>query len=138
MAKKVITFKATGALQKKLEALKDNKELRYKINQKIAELCDPYVPYESGDLASNTVITDKGITYKQPYARYQYWGKLMLSPTGSAFAHTDEKKHPTGIPLSYSHAVHPLATSEWDKAMLRDKSATLNRAVGQYIRKAMK
>lgn len=147
MARMTIKFKPTNLLQKRLEALKDDKELRYKINNKIAELCDPYVPYDLGGLSSDITVTDKGVRYTQPYARYQYYGKVYGPniPWRDEFGNitgfsslAGEKKHPTGATMNYNTTTHPLATSYWDKAMLRDKSDTLNRAVGQYIRKAMK
>lgn len=64
----------------------------------LAKRCDPYVPFLEGPLSQTVRVTPDGVTYIQPYARYQYYG--------TEFNHT----------IDY----HPLASAMWDKAMMRD------------------
>lgn len=81
------------AIQAKVESLLDD-ETMLKINQLFADMCDPYVPFKTGALADVTV-TPQGVKYTVPYAKKQYYGEFQ-----------------------HNLAVHPLATSFWDRVML--------------------
>ena len=48
-----------------------------------------------------------------PYAHYQYMGELYLTEDGRSWAHSGEKKYPTGRPLHYDANGHPEATDHW-------------------------
>lgn len=76
---------------------------RLKINETIADMCDPYVPYISGNLAHDIVISPDGIEYSAEYAEKVYNGRW-----------------------EHSKQVHPLASSQWDKVMLEDHEEELN------------
>ena len=55
-----------------------------------------------------------------PYAKYQYYGKLMVSSTtGSAWS-KGKKKVLTDVDLKYSESKHPLAGAFWFKRMVAD------------------
>lgn len=82
---------------------------------------DPYVPLRTGPLKNTRVIAPDSVTYRGPYAQYQYYGKLMLAPSGSAFAHKGERKQLTTRDLTYSGA--PKRGPFWDKRMWADKKA---------------
>lgn len=80
------------------------------IDNEVLRRNEPYVPMslgqgggalkKSGTLA--TVIGSGEIVYDAPYARYTYYGKLMVSEkTGSAWAKQDEKKVVTDKDLTY-------------------------------------
>ena len=98
------------ALQAQLAEV-NNPTTMLAIHNTLAKYCDPYVPFLNGPLSQTIVVTDKGVVYTQPYARYQYFGY--------GFDHT----------LDY----HPLASSYWDKAMLRDKRVEFNHEVKDII-----
>lgn len=83
------------AVKGKLEALLDDETL-LNINQLFADMCDPYVPFKTGAL-SDVKVTPQGVDYDVPYARKQYEGEFQ-----------------------HNLAVHPLATSFWDKVMLSE------------------
>lgn len=87
----------TRNIKHKLENLLDSKTM-IEIYNLYAKKMDPYVPFLEGPLSQTFEVTPIGVKYIQPYARYQY--------NGTEFNHT----------LDY----HPLASAEWDKAMLRD------------------
>src|SRR5699024_10418383 len=47
----------------------------------------PYVPALTGSLDQRTRVDENQIIYPGPYARYLYYGKLMVDPTtGSSYA----------------------------------------------------
>jgi hypothetical protein len=95
------------------------------IASQVKRLCDPYVPMQQGVLKNNATIAADGssIVYTQPYAHYQYYGKVMA---GRA------PKHYTGDDLTYHGAMRG---AEWDKRMLADKSKDLERSVDAYIKR---
>lgn len=64
-------------------------------NQVITD-SNPYVPFQSGDLRRSairgTVPGEGEIVWDSPYARYQYYGKVMIGPP---------PKELTDMPLQY-------------------------------------
>ena len=92
----------------------------------VKRFCDPYVPMQQGLLKNQAVIASDGsqLIYTQPYAHYQYYGKVMA---GRA------PKHYTGDDLTYHGA--PMRGPNWDKRMLADKSQDLERSLDAYIKK---
>lgn len=106
-------------------------------------LMTPYVPADNLVLAKNTRIYVEGghgvVHYISVYAQYQYHGNMMVSKeTGSPYAKYGERKVLNGRDLKYSKARHPLATSEWDKAMMTARRNDLIRAVQSYIGRGIK
>lgn len=73
------------------------------LSSELMRLSDPYVPFDRGALKNSAKIdTDgKGIIYDTPYARYHYYGKLMVDPTTGkgCFVFKDKK---TGNIVKYS------------------------------------
>ena len=99
---------------------------------------DPYVRASNLVLAKNVSLYSEGdygvVEYRSPYAHYQYKGVLYVSSkTGSPWAREGEYKVSTGKSLKHSTFKHPLATSEWDKAMKKTRGSDLARAVQRYI-----
>lgn len=70
----------------------------------------PYTPFDSGTLAATVDLQDDSITYKSPYAKYQYYGKVMI---GKA------PKEVTDKDLKYNGA--PTRGAFWDKKMWGDR-----------------
>lgn len=100
-------------------------------------LMDPYVPADTMALAQNTrVYVESGngiVEYMSPYAHYQYKGELYVSSsTGSPWS-LGEYKVPAGRPINHSKFRHPLATSEWDKAMYTARKGDLTAAMQRYV-----
>lgn len=101
---------------------------------------DPYVPADNLILAQNVSIYTEGghgiVEYRSPYAHYQYKGEVYVSSiTGSPYATHGEYKVPTGKKLNHSTFRHPLATSEWDKAMITARRDDLVKSMQNYIRR---
>ena len=95
-------------------------------------LMNPFIPMDSGMLRRNkTYPSNHGIKYTSPYAKYQYYGKLMLTKNGSSWASLGEKKVNTSKNLKY----HTSGTGpKWDKLMLQRRKDDLVKDVENYIK----
>lgn len=75
---------------------------------------DKFVPALTGSLAQRAHIEESTIVYPDPYARFLYYGKVMIyAPTGSTWAPRYEHKVVTGRDLVMNKSMHPLASSHW-------------------------
>lgn len=96
----------------------------------------PYTPMRSGFLMKSPVLGTKigsgRIFYASPYARFQYYGFVMVSQlTGSPYARQGESKVLTTRPLTYSQARHPKAQRRWFEVMKQDKKEAILRGAQQ-------
>lgn len=100
---------STAAILKKRGLGSDFSARRHLANT-VKRLSDPYVPMQQGPLKNTAQIEAdaKSIIYGQPYARYQYHGKLMV---GRA------PKRLTNIDLDHHGA--PMRGPFWDKRMMQ-------------------
>ena len=99
-----------------------------------------YTPMQNGILMKVAVLGTKigsgRIYYNSPYARYQYYGKLMVSSvTGSAYAKSGESKVLTDKDLKYNTSRHPLAQRLWFEAMKSDKKEQILRGAAAVARR---
>lgn len=77
----------------------------------------PFVPALTGSLSNRTQVKGDTIIYPGPYARFLYYGKLMVDPnTGSSWAKEGETKVVTDKDLVFSQAMHTNAQSHWFEA----------------------
>lgn len=114
----------TGNVDIKISTKRFSKQFnlaQFALDEQIKIDTDPYVPFESGFLSGSVNQLSSGngeIEYQGPYARYQYYGKVMI---GSA------PKEVTDIDLNYSKAAHPQATSFWfEESKAVNKQAWIN------------
>lgn len=100
-------------LRKKLDRLKNDDATMIEVHNLFAKMCNPYVPFLEGMLSQSGLahVTAEGVEYNVPYAHYQY--------NGTEFNHT----------LDY----HPLASAEWDKAMLQDHKKEFEEQVKRIL-----
>ena len=70
----------------------------------------PYIPFDNNPLSTTVDIETESITYKMPYAQYQYHGKVMAG----------NPRQPTEKNLNYQGA--PMRGAFWDKKMLCGKT----------------
>jgi len=113
----------------------DNRAQKY-LASEVKRLSDPYVPMQSGTLKNTAVVAADGssLTYIQPYAHYQYTGKVMgpnYQAKDGEWRSGDAPKHYTGDSLTYSGG--GLRGPQWDKRMLADKGDELARNLAQYV-----
>lgn len=111
-------------------------------------LMDPYVPADNLLLAQNVrtyVAGEQGIVhYLSPYAHYQYEGEVYgpnypIMDGGEVMGfYSPPKKKPAGKKLKYKKSPHPLATSEWNKAMKTARGDDLAKAYEDYLRSGKK
>ena len=77
----------------------------------------PYVPALTDSLTERTRAIGNTVVYPGPYARYLYYGKLMVDPdTGSPWAKRGATKVLTDRNLVFSQAMHQNAQSHWCEA----------------------
>lgn len=110
------------------------------VDSECIRLMVPYTPMRNGILMKTAVLGTKigsgHIYYNSPYARYQYYGKLMVSSvTGSAYARNGESKVLTDTDLKYSPARHPQAQRMWFEAMKTDKKEQILRGAAAIARR---
>ena len=111
------------------------------IDSECIRLMAKYTPMRNGMLMKSavlgTVIGSGEIRYASPYARYQYYGKLMVSSvTGSACARRGESKVLTDKNLNYSTARHPLAQRLWFETMKANHKDAILRGAAAIARRA--
>lgn len=117
-----------------LEAIKDklmqsSSKAEHTLAIQIREDTSPYVPALTGSLDTRTRIEGfsgaglgpgtggSTIVYPGPYARYLYFGKLMVDPTtGSSYAPKGGTKVVTDKNLVFNKAMHAQAQSHWFEA----------------------
>lgn len=96
------------------------------VDSEVIRQMSPYTPFSSGILDKSATLGTKigsGLVQQNaPHARYQYYGKLMVSSvTGSAWASQGESKVLTETDLVYNTSKHPLAGKMWFERMKADK-----------------
>lgn len=110
------------------------------IDSEVIRLMVKYTPMRNGVLSKGAVLGTKigsgKIIYAVPYARYQYYGKLMVSSTtGSAYAKGGESKVLTDKDLAYSTARHPLAQRLWFETMKHNHRDAILRGAARISRR---
>lgn len=105
-------------------------------------LMNPFVPMDNGMLRRNkTYPSNNEIKYTSPYAKYQYYGKMYISPklgvsgipikSGRWWSPKGEKKQKISKNLIY----HTSGTGpKWDKIMMQRRKNDLIKDVENYIK----
>ena len=117
-------IKATDILKKE-RGLQNMGPVQKFIDSECIRLMAPYTPSRGGMLEKSATLGTKigsgEIDQVAPYARFQYYGKVMASPiTGSPWAAKGEKKILTDRDLQYDTSNHPLAGKMWFDRMVVD------------------
>lgn len=102
----------------------------------MAKDTEQYVPARTLSLTNRTKVIGDTIIYPHPYARYLYYGKLMIDPnTGSPFAAAGANKVVTGKNLNISQAVHGKAQSHWFDASKAQNLDKWKRVAGRAVQR---
>lgn len=116
--------------------MQKNGPLQKFIANDLYERMDPYVPFDSGDLATMVSITTDGkyIIYEVPYAQYQWRGERA---DGTHKINEENR----------NRSMHPKASSHWDSHFYISGSGysqgneelrwKVNKDVERYIKKRM-
>lgn len=116
-----------------MDAVKDKlaqgcKKAEHALAVQVMRDTDPFVPMLTGSLMQRTHVEgytagDFGpgsgnvIVYPGPYARFLYYGKVMVDPnTGSTYAPKGGTKVVTDRNLVFNHTAHPQAQAHWCEA----------------------
>lgn len=95
---------------------------------------DKYVPALTGSLTQRTHIEESTIVYPGPYARFLYYGKVMVyAPTGSTFAPRGEHKVVIDRDLVMHKTMHPLASSHWFEVSKAANLSTWLKVAGRLM-----
>ena len=130
-AGQILWNKMSGAFRAK--ARKAEKTLA----EQIMKDTDKFVPALTGSLKQRTHIEGNMIVYPGPYARFLYYGKVMIyEPTGSTFAPKGEHKVVTDRDLVMNKSMHPLATSHWFEVSKAQNLEKWNRVVERLVNNA--
>lgn len=93
--------------------------------EQIEKDTQPFVPMLTGSLTQRTRVDGSAVIYPGPYARFLYYGKVMVDPnTGSTYAPKGGTKVVTDRNLVFNKAMHPQAQAHWfeaSKAQNHDK-----------------
>ena len=90
-------------------ALNKGGKVQQFFTSEVARMCDPYVPFDTGNLKNNKEVSETYIHYKSPYAKKQ---------------HEQNRGGHNG----------PLRGKQWEKRMWTDRGNEIVRAVENYAR----
>ena len=126
-----VKINSTNKILKDHGLEQDGRAIRF-LRDEADRLMNPYIPMDNGILRRNKTYPSKHeIKYISPYAKYQYYGKLMLAKNGSSWAKKGEKKVETSRNLKY----HTSGTGpKWDKLMMQRRKNDLIKDVENYIK----
>lgn len=120
------------------------------VDSEVMRLSIPYMPCLNGVLENsmyiNTTIGSGEIKQETPYARYQYYGILMVDPVTLKGAFYDSKtgRHwsrpgvskipdPRGRELVYNTSIHSLAGSHWFNRAMKDHGEELGHTLAELV-----
>ena len=85
-----------------------------------------YMPFRSGALSTKLkhIKSATEIEVLGPYARYQYYGKVMEGPAPKAVTDRD---------LKYDKTKNPLAGPFWDRRMIANEGAQIADEARRYV-----
>lgn len=95
-----------------LENVVNDEETMLLVHAVLAQIVDPYVPYDTGYLSQESVeIEPDGVVYTAEYAWRQYYG----------------------VDFNHKKEVHPLATALWDKVAMETQFDVFAERVKEII-----
>ena len=114
----------------KRRGVKDCGAVQRKLDSDVLNYCSSFVPRKSGALINSgykgTKIGSGVICYSSPYARYQYYGKVMVGPAPKTVTDKD---------LQYTKSKNPLAGPFWDRRMMAAEGAQIREDIQNYVRR---
>ena len=127
----------TDGLQQVAERIAEStKKSEHAVAVQIAKDTSPFVPMLTGSLDQRTRVDGGQVIYPGPYARFLYYGKLMVDPnTGSAFAPKGGVKVITDRNLVFNTAFHPQAQAQWFEASKAQNLDKWRRAAAKGVGK---
>lgn len=141
-----VKFKPVGEIKTRLGIQKNGPAHKYFAERCRQRMNARYVPECKGVLAVTSEVNNNcEIVYKQPYAHYQYIGKLYVDPKTKKGAFYNEdygfwsrkgiKKEPTDKDLHYSK---PGTGPYWDKKMVSAEMSEIEKEIENYVKRGGK
>ena len=108
----------------KRHGLQNDGKVNLFLRNEVERYSDPYIPFKKSNLKNNkSYPNNHSIKYNSPYARYQYYGKVMA---GKA------PKKVTNKNLKYNGA--PKRGAKWDKRMWNDRGKEITKNLKIFIK----
>ena len=123
------------------------------LNEKLAQACtkaehdvavrakkdtSPFVPFLAGSLDQRTQVVGNAIIYPGPYARFLYYGKIMVDPeTGSTYAPKDGTKVLTDKNIVFNTSGHANAQAFWFEASKAENIDNWIRVADKAVRNGL-
>ena len=125
-----VEMKPVGAILARLGIDKNGRVQRF-LTETVNRRITRYMPFRTGVLATKLkfVSSPTEITVNGPYARYQYYGKVMVGRP---------PKQVTDIDLNYDKTKHPNAGPFWDRRMMAAEKDVIVREVQAYVKRGGK
>lgn len=129
-AKVRVEMKPVGAILARLGVDKNGRVQRF-LTETVDKRITQYMPFRAGVLATKLkfVSSPTEITVNGPYARYQYYGKVMVGKPPKQVTDTD---------LVYDRTKHPNAGPFWDRRMMAAEKDAIVREVQAYVKRGGK
>lgn len=134
-----ITVNASG-LDSINQSIKEAAEkAEHIVAQQVAKDTSPFVPALTGSLDTRTRVVENTVIYPGPYARFLYYGKVMVDPnTGSTYAPKGGSKVVTDRNLVFTQTVHPQAQDHWFEASKAQNLDKWVRVAGKAVEDGLK
>ena len=115
-----VEFNGDALYRQILDAVNDPATMT-EVHEKFAEIIDPWVPYDTGELSSNLTIDETGVTYNAYDTVDGYY--------------SEKNYYDTSIRHKTEH--HPLATAYWDKVAMQTEYDRFVQIVTEIIAKRL-
>lgn len=114
--------------------LGESNRVQQVLASEVKRQADPYVPMQQGILKNTAQDSEDGseIVYNQPYAKYQYYGKVMRDANGRAF-YGGAPKHVTDEDIQYHDDGTGLRGAHWIERMMADKKEEILDTVAREV-----
>lgn len=122
-----VDMRPAAAITKRL-GIDRNGDVQRFVTHAVNRRITRYMPYRTGTLATKLkmVTGPTEIIVLGPYARYQYYGKVMVGPAPKTVTDKD---------LQYTKSKNPLAGPFWDRRMMAAEGAQIREDIQNYVRR---
>lgn len=144
-----VKFKPVGVIKTRLGIERNGPVHKYFAERCRQHMNARYVPERQKDLTQTSVVDNScNIIYKQPYAQYQYYGKLMVDPITGKGAFYNENYGFWSRPKKYGikkvltdkdlHYTKPGSGPYWDRKMKSVEMVDIEKEVQEYVERGCK
>lgn len=125
-----VDMRPASAITKRL-GIDRNGDVQRFVTHTVNRRITRYMPYRTGTLATKLKIVTgpTEITVLGPYARYQYYGKVMVGKAPRTVTDKD---------LQYTKSKNLLAGPFWDRRMMAAEGAQIREDIQKYVRRRSK